>query len=452
MNWQMNMNIKRYISILILAAMMIPLSCTDPYNHEIDESKLNYAGNIVGADNELDSWIKDNFVDPYNIEIKYRWAANESDFNKQLIPADPAKVQTIMNVAKGAWIDPYVAEAGEDFFKRFTPRQFILVGSPNYNPDGTITLGTAEAGRKIVLFSVNEFDETDRAMVKEQMHTVHHEFAHILHQTVPYPAEFKEITKGAYTADWYNIPTSVAQSRGFVTSYAMSGPDEDFVEIVAMMLTEGKRGFDRIVCSIPDATAQGYIREKQDIVVNYFANVYKIDIYSLQARTEAAIDDFAPKSILGDLGFGPGQNFYGIQIDPDELTGLPPGFLNLYNSVKANLAGQNLTLDYVLLVFIGDNELIVQFAYSDVEETQDFANFLYAMTVTGPDIVDLTQINFNTQGQTLEPYLTPLLNYFGDNTLLFAYIPNDTEDCVHDLGGIFPQGKPEINSFGTLVN
>jgi substrate import-associated zinc metallohydrolase lipoprotein len=447
----MNMNIKRYISILVAAAT-IPLSCTDPYNHEIDDASLNYAHNIVGANNELDSWIKDNFGDPYNIEIKYRWSANESDFNKQLVPSDPDKVQTIMTVAKGAWIDPYVAEAGEDFFKRFTPKQFVLVGSPNYNPNGTITLGTAEGGRKIVLYTVNEFEETDRAQVKEQMHTVHHEFAHILHQTVPYPAEFKEITKGAYTADWYNIPTSTAQSRGFVTSYAMSGPDEDFVEIIAMMLTEGKRGFDRIVCGIPDVTAQSYIREKQDIVVNYFANVYKIDLYSLQAKTEAAIDGFAPKSMLADLGFGQGQNFYGIQIDPDELTGLPQGFLDLYNSVKANLAGQNLTLDYVLLVFIGNNELIVQFAYTDVEETQDFANFLYSMTVTGPDMVDLTQINFNTQGQTLEQYVTPLLNYFADNTLLFAYIPNDTDDCVYDFGGIFPQGKPEINSFGTLVN
>lgn len=451
MNRQMNMSIKKYTSIVLIAALMVSLSCRDPYNHEIDEASLNYAGNIVGADNELDGWIRDNFVEPYNIEIKYRWAANESNFNNQLVPSDPAKVQTIMNVAKGAWIDPYVEEAGNDFFKRFTPKQFVLVGSPNYNPGGTITLGTAEGGRKIVLFSVNEFDENDRPKVKEQMHTVHHEFAHILHQTIPYPAEFKEITKGAYTADWYNIPTSEAQSRGFVTSYSMSGPDEDFVEIIATMLTEGQRGFDRIVCAIPDATAQAYIREKQDIVVNYFLNVYKIDIFSLQEKTEAAINGFAPASILADLGFGQGQNFYGIQIT-DNLSGLPQGFLDIYNAAESNLASQDLTLDFVLLAFIGNNELVLQFAYSDTEGTQSYANFWYSMDITGTNVVDLTRLTLNAQGRSIETYVVPLLDYFEDNTLRFDYIPNDTEDCVYDLGGIFPEGKPEINSFGTLVN
>jgi substrate import-associated zinc metallohydrolase lipoprotein len=446
------MKTRKYTTLILALALIIPLSCRDPYNHEIDESKLNYAHSDVPEPNELDSWIKQNFVDPYNIEIKYRWAANESNFNNQLVPAEPLQVQSIMNVAKNAWIDPYVEEAGEAFFKRFTPKQFVLVGSPNYNPGGTVTLGTAEGGRKIVLFSINEFDENDRSKIKEQMHTVHHEFAHILHQTVPYPAEFKEVTKGAYTADWYNIPLSEAQSQGFVTSYSMSGPDEDFVEIIATMLTEGQRGFDRIVCAIPDADAQAYIREKQDFVVNYFTNVYKIDIFELQKKTDAAIDEFAPKSLIYDLGFGQGQNFYGINIDPLVVPGLPAGFLSIFNEAKTNLQTQNLTLDYVLVAFLSSDELVVQYGYHNADDTEFGANFFYSMQVTNYNIANLTRTGVNSEARSVELSLKPLVDYFETNTLRFDYIPYDTEDCVFDYGGIFPEGKPDQNSFGRLVN
>jgi substrate import-associated zinc metallohydrolase lipoprotein len=442
----------KILSVSLALILATALSCKDPYNTDLDESKLDFATNDQPPATELDNWLNANFTQPYNIEVKYRWSANEVNINNTLVPPIPEKVSSIMSVVHDAWIEPYLAEAGETFFKTFTPKQFVLVGSPNYNPGGTITLGTAEAGRKIVLFVINDFNENDRAKIKEQMHTVHHEFAHILHQNIPYTANFKEITKGAYTADWYNIPTSVAQSRGFITSYAMSGPDEDFVELVAMMLTEGKRGFERIVCSIPSATAQAQIRQKQQIVINYFNDVYKIDFFKLQQRTEAAIDAYAAKSLISDLGFASGQNFYGIMINPSELPTLPAGFKSIYDQAAANLSGSSLTLDFVLIAFLGDNELVVQYGYHDTDGTDFVANFFYDMTVDANQVVKLTRTEQSNSAEDIEIQVGPLINYFENNTFKFDYIPHDADGCVYDWGGVFPQGSPSTNAFGQLIN
>jgi len=100
-----------------------------------------------------------------------------------------------------------------------------------------------------------------------------------------------------YTSNWNNVTDGEARADGFVTAYAMSAPDEDFVEMISMMLTEGKGGFDVIVNSITGtsangttaAVAQSRLRQKETIVVNYFKDTWNIDFYNLQARTRASI-------------------------------------------------------------------------------------------------------------------------------------------------------------------
>jgi substrate import-associated zinc metallohydrolase lipoprotein len=211
-----------------------------------------------------------------------------------------------MSAIKKAWIDVYEAEAGSLFVKKYTPKFFILEGSGSYNPDGTTTLGTAEGGRKVVLYQLNYFRTkdmpghvpSDSTVVKEVFHTIHHEFGHILHQNVMYPLEYKRINVGLYTTNWNNISTKEARLDGFVTPYSISGPDEDFVEMVSIMLTEGREGFNRIVNGITGTSsngttaevAQSRLRQKETLVVDYFKTVWKIDFYSLQAKTRTAVE------------------------------------------------------------------------------------------------------------------------------------------------------------------
>jgi substrate import-associated zinc metallohydrolase lipoprotein len=255
----------------------------------------------------IDNWVYDYLTKPFNISVKYKWDQFELELNKNLIPPREEKIIPVMEAVKKVWIDTYIAEAGEVFMRTYCPKFFVLCGSASWNTDGTITLGTAEGGRKIVLYVLNDFRTkgmpgyvaSDSANIKQMFHTIEHEFGHILHQNVLYAEDFKRITPGFYTANWNNVSDNAARRDGFVTAYAMSAPDEDFVEMISMMLIEGRGGFDKIVNSIPAGTSQNGItqaeakarlRKKETMVVAYFKDVWGMDFYSLQKRVRGAVE------------------------------------------------------------------------------------------------------------------------------------------------------------------
>ncbi|MCC9137685.1 putative zinc-binding metallopeptidase [Pontibacter silvestris] len=277
---------KRYIKLLLLFVVVSTFTACSKED-DVDISNLNLKGD-TWVSGPTDNWLYENFVVPYNIEVKYRFDRYELALNKVLVPPREDKVIPVMETIKQTWVAPYEQEAGDAFIKTLSPKQFVLVGSAEYNDNGTITLGTAEGGRKIVLYVVNNFDKQDESQVKQMLHTIHHEFGHILHQTVMYPQDYKTITTG-YTASWNDFSLEDARSRGYITQYARSNPDDDFVEMVSIMLIEGKTGFDAIVNSTP-ASAQALLRQKEQIIVGYFEEAWNIDFYSLQARTQTAIN------------------------------------------------------------------------------------------------------------------------------------------------------------------
>jgi substrate import-associated zinc metallohydrolase lipoprotein len=277
---------KKYIRLFLLLFTVSLLSaCSED---DDADTPLPDLGGETWTQGPVDAWLYENYVVPYNIEVKYRFDRYEVALNRVLAPAREDKVIPVMETIRKTWIVPYEQEAGATFIKSLSPKQFVLVGSAEYNTNGTITLGTAEGGRKVVLFVVNDFDPKLESEVKQMLHTIHHEFAHILTQTVIYPEEFRRITTG-YTASWNDFSLADARSRGYITEYARSSPDEDFVEMTSIMLIEGKAGFDAIVNSAPES-AQPLLRQKEQYVVRYFKEAWNIDLYSLQARSEAAIE------------------------------------------------------------------------------------------------------------------------------------------------------------------
>ena len=263
-----------------------------------DVSTIPGLGGDSWASTSIDNWIRDTLTVPYNIAAKYKWDQGELDFDKTLTPPDEAKIVPVLSSIKKVWIDNYVAEAGKTFMQKYVPKFFVLVGSANWNMDGTITLGTAEGGRRIVLYVLNDFRVKgmtgyvpgDSINIKMMFHTIEHEFGHILHQTVLYPTDFKLISVGDYTSNWNNISDKAANEKGFITAYAQSAPDEDFVEMISMMLSEGKAGYEAIIKSISSAAAVTKLRQKEAIVVNYYKDVWGINFYSLQTRTRASIE------------------------------------------------------------------------------------------------------------------------------------------------------------------
>lgn len=278
------------------------------------EDKLGPVDDIPGLGGDqwikgpIDYWIDDHLTEPFNIAVKYKWDQFELELNKNLVPPMEEKIVPVLEAVKKVWLDTYIAEAGEAFIRKYCPKYFVLCGSASWNTDGTITLGTAEGGRKVVLYVLNDFRTkgmpgyqlSDSMNIKMMFHTIEHEFGHILHQNVMYAEDYKRITPGLYTANWNNVSDAGARRDGFVTAYAMSAPDEDFVEMISMMLTEGRAGFDRIVASVPAGTsingttqaqARERLRQKEAMVVAYFKDVWGMDFYSLQTRVRKAVDD-----------------------------------------------------------------------------------------------------------------------------------------------------------------
>jgi substrate import-associated zinc metallohydrolase lipoprotein len=295
------MTVKILVAILLGSILFFSCKKEDP----LTVDNISGLGGDTWVPTSIDKWLYDTLVVPYNIATKYKWDQFELDLNKTIVPPKEEKVIPVMRSIKKVWMEPYILQAGELFFKRYSPKLFVLAGSANWNMDGSITLGTAEGGRKIVLYLLNDFKNksmpgyvpADSVIPKQMYHVIHHEFAHILDQNIRRPVSFDEVTKGFYTADWINTNDEAARQDGFVTAYALSSPAEDFAEMISIMLIEGKPGFDAIVNSITGtsirgttaAEAQAKLRQKESIVINYYKQAWNVDFYTLQLRVRNAI-------------------------------------------------------------------------------------------------------------------------------------------------------------------
>ncbi len=280
---------KRIIYIAILTLFVFAVSCDDSEN-SVGESQIDTSTPIL---NELDIWLRDTFVEPYNIEILYKWDINDTDIDRYLHPPYQSSVKPVAEALQKIWIEPYSTLGGEDFIKKIAPRQFTFVGSFNYNPNSpTITLGVAEAGTKITLFNIDYLDFTNADDIKQPLKTVQHEYGHILNQNIPIDVAYGQINPENYTAQWFNRSDAEARELGYITAYGSSQEGEDFVEMVSEMLTNSKEEFDAIVESIESEEAKSQIREKEAMVVEYYKTNFNIDIYELQELTEAATQEF----------------------------------------------------------------------------------------------------------------------------------------------------------------
>ena len=113
--------------------------------------------------------------------------------------------------------------------------------------------------------------------------TIHHEFTHILNQTIDYPVDFAMVTGTAYVADsWSDSPYNKEfLKRGFITAYSQHSDTEDFAEMMSEYITHDQAWWDE---QIAKAGAKGYLIEaKLDYVRNYMMDSFNIDLDQLRA-------------------------------------------------------------------------------------------------------------------------------------------------------------------------
>ena len=271
-----------YFSAIVLSAMFISACQEDPLS---PESVITVE---TVPQNDFDKWLDANFVDPYNIDFKYRYEMNESDLNYYTVPAAYDEAIIMAHLVKYLCIDTYDEVAGIDFTRNYFPKMFFLIGKWEYRNNGTFILGAAEGGKKILLSGINYLNDVldmgADALNHYYIKTIHHEFTHILNQTKDFSTEFGQITGSGYVADsWSEAPYNTEYLKnGFISSYAQHSDTEDFAEMLSIYVTNPQSYWDEQLKTAGNTSAE-LITSKLDLVRDYMKTAWSIDIDELRS-------------------------------------------------------------------------------------------------------------------------------------------------------------------------
>lgn len=249
---------------------------------------------------ELDEFIEDNFTERYGMAIRYRYEDRFVNPGRRAIPPSLEVVRPMLDFIQKFWVDPYLeVENGRDFFENHVPAEIVFLGGFIFNNDGTVTLGTADAGAQITFTNVNAIDPEDPEWVQLQLQTVYHEFAHTVHQRYKLPPSFETIAPTGYTSagSWFTLTDEDALQRGFVSPYSTSSPNEDFAETVAFFLfnTDFEEEFmmDEEECTTADCEARNAgrerVRQKVASIIDHYERVTEVSLEDLRDAIQAKL-------------------------------------------------------------------------------------------------------------------------------------------------------------------
>lgn len=257
----------------------------------------------------FDQWLYDNFTEPYNIQFLYRYYDSETNNSYNVIPSNPEKALALALLIRHVWINAYEEVVGKDFIKQYGPKIYQLLGSFEYNTNGSRVLGYAESGIKITLFGVNLIDP-DAVYINTEdpfrnpdddpldlnywyFHTMHHEFFHILTQTKEYSTDFRAISAGHYhSGDWINLGIDESLQEGFISNYASGEYNEDIAEIYATYVTTTPEAWEKLMTKAAvvgednkldrGQTGRMIIEQKLEMVKDYMLNTWGVDLEGLR--------------------------------------------------------------------------------------------------------------------------------------------------------------------------
>lgn len=285
---------KKYLTYLYISLLPFAFwACSN--DEEIDTAHSIFEEETSEEEmNELDKWLLENYVYPYNVQFKYRLDDNETDVEHDLVPADYNKAFDLARIVKYVWMEAYDEVWGIETTRTYVPKTIQLVGNVAYTSSGMI-LGQAEQGMKVMLFNVNNLDMTLEAnalaayLNEYYFKTMHHEFCHILNQNKAYDTAFDLISEGEYQGSaWSSIRDEDALTRGFISAYAMDRGGEDFAEMVSTYVTSTAATWEGILQMAepvsPDAEVNGraILEQKFDIVYKYMKDSWGIDLDELR--------------------------------------------------------------------------------------------------------------------------------------------------------------------------
>ena len=282
------MMIKQNIRWLFLLVLLVACGGDDLPTTEVQT--------VEPSDDPLDVYIRNNFLDPYGVAVRYRFVDRYVDPANRVTPPRRELVQPALEFLQEYWIDPYLeVPGGKEYLESTIPAEVVLIGSFIFNTDGTVVLGTADAGARITLTDINSVDATDQDWVLRQLGTIYHEYAHVMHQRFDLPANFEQISPQGYTSpgSWFNLRNEEALRRGFVSPYGTSDVNEDFAEIVAFLLYDPsffETYIDDEICTDNDCAernqGRALLRTKYNAILEHYERNTGVDLLQLRARIQ----------------------------------------------------------------------------------------------------------------------------------------------------------------------
>lgn len=466
--------------LYILAILLTFNSCKKDESLDVDMKKYN---SDVLIQNDVDRWITNELVNPFNIEVVYRFNRNLTDVSRDISPAELSKVKPIMEAVLNGYLKPYEKIAGKAFIKTFTPKQYVLYGSVSYNPNNSVTLGTADGGRRVVLYDVNNFkidDVESESGVRRKLRTIHHEFTHILNQNVIITPEFTEVTKADYYTDWTNAANTeaIAKSMGFVSRYARSQYTEDFAEMVAHLLVQGQIWFDNYAMTA-SPSAQRKLRRKEELVVQYFKNAFGINFRDLQAEVQNSLKNIYsaqdPLDLTKTFPIWLLQNKVStLTIEPEAAHyttyGSSATFNTMWSNFKNGVSTQTPTANRrypqsMSLTFTSDSTMTFRMIYLNNAQTStlnaDYDFSVDVNAVTGEvKFVKLlpegtTTAHNNGQSTFIKPYFEQyILPYFTNRIFIASWLPTgivSTNPLYRTYAGFYEKGVTANYFYGPIV-
>lgn len=273
--------------MLAIALCSAPAVLTSCEEDEVDTT-MSVIKDDQTPQNDLDKWLLKNFVEPYNVQMRYRWEDNEISMDYILVPARYECAVKMANAIKYICFESFREATGStDFIRKHFPKMIQLVGNPGWSPahDGSYTLGSAEGGYRIDLWYVNNIrnNQTNVAVLNsDYFHVIFHEFGHVFHQKVPYPSQYNQITGTGYRgALWTSYTDTEAPQRdGFITAYASSSVDEDFAEVFSSYVLMSDAEMQRM--HEYSGAGRKALMSKIAIMKEYFKTNWNLDVDKLR--------------------------------------------------------------------------------------------------------------------------------------------------------------------------
>lgn len=290
-----NFSMKKFNSFLLLGLVVL-FGCYPDETLNVPVKQTD-----VKIETDLDKFIENNFRSEYGMAVRYRFVDRYIEPTQKVAPPRLSVVLPMLNFIQNFWIDPFLeVPNGEAYFRAYVPSEVVLLGGYIFNSNGTVTLGTADAGAQITFTNVNGLDLADKEWEALQLQTVYHEFAHIVHQRNKLPNNFEKIAPSGFTSagGWFNLTDEEALLRGFVSPYATSSPNEDFAETVAFYLYNPdfvtSMLTDEPSCTTPECVDRNagreLIRQKVTAIKEHYQKVVGINLDLVRNAVQAKLN------------------------------------------------------------------------------------------------------------------------------------------------------------------